>query len=217
MTPSSSLYQLKAQTSQPGAVVELHAPPPNYIVKGPMNRRDMSPRPVPYNGSFGSKTRHFMGEVRKELNNCQEEIKNTQVKLEEISNNSNQLLSLFLCDREKGKEAECQSRVRAMEGNPGQPHTNGAQPQMSLAPQPHQTAEQQDPAIIVIQPPPSPPPQSVSIPSSVPSLASISETQDEDSDIEMLNFIPERNRMSFPRESTDPVAQLAAGAQNLLL
>ena len=82
------------------------------------------------------------------------------------------------------------------------------------------TPDQQDPAIIVIQPPPTPPPQSLSIPSSLPSLESIPSVVENDSDIEILSFIPpkgNRNRITYTRPDMDPVAQIAAGAQNLLL
>ena len=78
---------------------------------------------------------------------------------------------------------------------------------------------EQNPAVIVIQPPPSPPPQGRNTPASLPSLESLPTGEESDPDIEIIGYVcpRRRNRVNFPREDNDTVAQLAAGAQNLLL
>ena len=76
----------------------------------------------------------------------------------------------------------------------------------------------QNPAVIVIQPPPSPPPQERTTSASLPSLESLPAKEESDPDVEIIGYVcPRRNRVNFPREDNDTVAQLAAGAQNLLL
>ena len=76
----------------------------------------------------------------------------------------------------------------------------------------------QNPAVIVIQPPPSPPPQGRNTPASLPSLESLPTGEESDLDVEIIGYVgPRRNRVKFPREDNGTVAQLAAGAQNLLL
>ena len=113
---------------------------------------------------------------------------------------------------------DCRQKVRAMENTEAPPQFSGEQPQVPQANLMQNLQTDQNPAVIVIQPPPSPPPQGRNTPASLPSLESLQAEEESDLDIEIIGYVgPRRNRVNFPREDNDTVAQLAAGAQNLLL
>ena len=138
--------------------------------------------------------------------------------MEEINEQSGKLLSLFLCNGESEREARLQAEIRAMENTEAPPQSSGEQPQVPPANLMQPLPADQNPAVIVIQPPPSPPPQGRNTPASLPSLESSPAEEESDPDIEIIGYVcPRRNRVNFPREDNDTVAQLAAGAQNLLL
>ena len=159
--------------------------------------------------------------VKQELDNCQKQIQRTKENLEEINEQSGKLLSLFLCNECNGvseREVGLQPEIRAMENTEAPPQFSGEQPQVPQANLMQNLQADQNPAVIVIQPPPSPPPQGRNTPESLPSLESLQAEEESDLDIEILGYVgPRRNRVNFPREDNDTVAQLAAGAQNLLL
>ena len=156
--------------------------------------------------------------VKQELDNCQKQIQRTKENLEEINEQSGKLLSLFLCNGETEREVRLQTEVRAMENTEAPPQFSGEQPQVPQANLMQSLPADQNPAVIVIQPPPSPPPQGRNTPASLPSLESLPAEEESDPDVEIIGYVgPRRNRVNFPREDNDTVAQLAAGAQNLLL
>ena len=165
----------------------------------------------------GMETAPMVG-VKQELDNCQKQIERTKENLEEINEQSGKLLSLFLCNRETEREVRLQTEIRAMENTEAPPQFSGEQPQVPQANLMQNLSADQNPAVIVIQPPPSPPPQGRNTPASLPSLESLPAEERNDTDVEIIGYVgPRRNRVNFPREDNDTVAQLAAGAQNLLL
>ena len=138
--------------------------------------------------------------------------------MEEINEQSGKLLSLFLCNGETEREVRLQTEIRAMENTEAPPQFSGEQPQVPQANLMQNIPADQNPAVIVIQPPPSPPPQGRNSPASLPNLESLPAEEESDPDVEIIGYVgPRRNRVNFPREDNDTVAQLAAGAQNLLL
>ena len=127
-------------------------------------------------------------------------------------------MSLFLCNGEREREARLQAEIRAMENTEASPQPSGQQPQVLQANLMPPLPTDQNPAVIVIQPPPSLPPQGRNTLASLPSLESLPAEEENDSDIEITGYVcPRGKRVNFPREDNDSVAQLAAGAQNLLL
>jgi len=105
-----------------------------------------------------------------------------------------------------------QDRVRNLGILQDQPFFGREQPQ-SKEPSPV-VAAREDPAILQIQPAiPTPP----STPSSLPSLVTVSNHEDSDSDCVITSYTPPRRRAQVKKEPIDPINQLAAGAENLLL
>ena len=220
--PSGNIFHFNASTTSPGSTVELH-PPPRYPDIKPIKKNMMCRQPIrPNNRNIqnGMETVPMVG-VKQELDNCQKQIQRTKENLEEINEQSGKLLSLFLCNECNGvseREVGLQPEIRAMENTEAPPQFSGEQPQVPQANLMQNLPADQNPAVIVIQPPPSPPPQGRNTPASLPSLGSLQAEEESDLDIEIIGYAgPRRNRVNFPREDNDTVAQLAAGAQNLLL
>ena len=216
---SGNIFHFSASTTNPGSSVELH-PPPRYADIRPARQNVMVEQPqreANMNLHNGMETAPMMG-VKQELDNCQKQIQRTKENLEEINEQSGKLLSLFLCNGNRDREAGLQAGFRAMENTEAPPHASGEQPQVSQAYPMQPLPTDQNPAVILIQPPPSPPPQDRATPASLPSLESLPAEEEDDSDIEIIGYVcPRINRVNFPRADNDSVAQLAAGAQNLLL
>ena len=220
--PSGNIFHFNASTTSPGSTVELH-PPPRYPDIKPIRKNMMCRQPIRPNNrniQHGMETAPMVG-VKQELDNCQKQIQRTKENLEEINEQSGKLLSLFLCNEcngESEREVGLQPKSRAMENTEAPPQFSGEQPQVPQANLMQNLQADQNPAVIVIQPPPSPPPQGRNTPASLPSLGSLQAEEESDLDIEIIGYAgPRRNRVNFPREDNDTVAQLAAGAQNLLL
>ena len=217
--PSGNIFHFNASTTSPGSTVELH-PPPRYPDTKSIRKNRMSRQPNNRNIQHGMETAPMVG-VKQELDNCQKQIQRTKENLEEINEQSGKLLSLFLCNECNGvseREVGLQPEIRAMENTEAPPQFSGEQPQVPQANLMQNLQADQNPAVIVIQPPPSPLPQGRNTPESLPSLESLQAEEESDLDIEILGYVgPRRNRVKFPREDNDTVAQLAAGAQNLLL
>ena len=220
--PSGNIFHFNASTTSPGSTVELH-PPPRYPDIKPIKKNMMCRQPIRPNNrniQHGMETTAMVG-VKQELDNCQKQIQRTKENLEEINEQSGKLLSLFLCNEcngESEREVGLQPEIRAMENTEAPPQFSGEQPQVPQANLMQNLQADQNPAVIVIQPPPSPPPQGRNTPASLPSLESLPAEDKSDPDVEIIGYVgPRRNRVNFPREDNDTVAQLAAGAQNLLL
>ena len=144
-------------------------------------------------------------------------------KLAEVTESSQKLLDLYLCEDKKQARDIRKEMLKQLGVLKAEPCDPREQSQAPTAPVP--TAATEDPAIVCIQP------SSVSpSTSSVPSLVTCPSREESDSDCEIVSFTPLRRKRTITEcepcvvqlakvkpEPVDPVAQLAIGAQNLLL
>ena len=231
--PSGNVFHFKA-SSKPGATVQIHSPPtPNEeVAMFPPNYK-----PMPEH--IKSERRKFLLEkdlLRAGVNDyCQgatmmegviNDMEKSLSKLAEVTENSQKLLDLYLCEEKKEQREirkEMFMKLGVFKAEPCDPRE---QPQTSSTPP--TSAAGQDPAIVAIQPSSISPANSVS--SSIPSLVSEPSREESDSDCEIIRYTPPKRKRAItecqpvvviqPRkdvESGDPIAQLAIGAEKLLL
>ena len=133
-------------------------------------------------------------------------------------NNQENYCPYFCVMEEVRGRLDCRQKSEPWRTLEAPPQFSGEQPQVPQANLMQNLPADQNPAVIVIQPPPSPPPQGRNTPASLPSLETLPAEEESDPDVEIIGYVgPRRKRVNFPREDNDTVAQLAAGAQNLLL
>ena len=231
--PSGNVFHFRA-TDVPGATVQLHTPPtpdheitvlPSFYKPGP--------------DSIKVEEKKFMLEkelLKEGVNDyCQgatmmegviQDMDKSLSKLAEVTETSQKLLDMYLCQEKKEKRDRRKEMFMQLGVLKAEPCETREQPQASCCPP--ISAAGQDPAIVALQPSSLSPANS--IPSSPPSLGSVPSREDSESDCEIIRYTPPKRKRAItecepvlviqPRkdvESGDPIAQLAIGAQKLLL
>ena len=223
--PSGHIFHFKP-SRQSTATVQVHPPPKEmqcpihgffqpgpeaiHVVKAEARAGPKAePQPTESPALLSPETVRILDGVRAEMGKHLGDMK-TMVE------NSKLLMDRYLCHRDnrtkQQKWLDEKQRILDMGFMEAQPYHEREQ-----APPPKSSpaaAARQDPAILEIQPTiPTPP----STPSSLPSLVTVSNHEDSDSDCIITSYTPPRRKAQVKREPVDPVHQLTAGAENLLL